>query len=185
MLRTDPSKLLKVVLVTEDDEVETPFAEDLGPAEGAWGSRRVRLANIPFLHAKPTFGDVIVVEPGDDGRLTWKDGERIAEDGGRWLLILDYEIIDGKMASTPAFQALAMTAEAAGIVVEGCFSPRNERPGRAYFAVPDAMNVGDVLDTLTSARLPVKLDVVHPTPDDDEDEDGDDDEDEDEDEDED
>lgn len=170
MSRAAPANLIKIVLRTEDDEVETPFAEDLGPAEGAWGSRRVRLVNIPFLHAKPTYGDVIVVEPGDDGRLTWSGG-KVLEDGGRWLMILDYEVVDGKMAVKPAFQSLAMVAEGAGIIVEGCFPPRNERPGRAYLAPPKSLDVDDVLEKLEAASLPLSLALVHPRDDEDDDDD--------------
>lgn len=63
------------------------------------GARRVRIGNVPFLHAKP-YEDVIVVEPDpDDGMLTWDShgvsvrlGTRIEEDGGRWAMIVDYEL---------------------------------------------------------------------------------------------
>src|SRR5512135_3100314 len=91
-------KTIKVCLTNRGEDSETPWAHDLGPATGKKGSRRVRLVNVPFLHAKPTWGDVIVVSPVEDGLPTWdrdgaawKDiGKRIAEDGGRWAMILDY-----------------------------------------------------------------------------------------------
>jgi len=66
---------IKVCLVNEGDDVETPWAIDLGPADsGPDGSRRVRLINVPFMHAKPTWGDVVIVTPVEGGRLTWNGG---------------------------------------------------------------------------------------------------------------
>ncbi len=173
MWRADRSKLVKVRLHSNGEDVETPFAEDLGPAAGSWGSRKVRLANVPFLHAKPTYGDVIVVEPDPDGRLTWNSGgvpfdeigARIAEDGGRWAMIVDYELREDAHGVTAAFQALDMAAESADIAVEGCFAPRNERPGRAYLAVPDTMGVEEVLTMLRAANIPLELKLVHPVED--------------------
>lgn len=165
MWRADPSKLVKVRLLAEDDDAETPFAEDLGPAEGPWGSRRVRLANVPFLITKPTYGDVIVVEPDGEGTLTWGgDGARF-EDGGRWLMIVDYELREDAPSVTAAFQSLDMAAEGADIAVEGCYSPRNERPGRAYLAVPSTMDVDDVFAMLHDANVPLALTLVHPVDD--------------------
>ena len=65
-------KLRKVRLQSQGEDVETPWAEDLGPVGGHPGARRVRIGNVPFLHAKPTYGDVLVVVPDpDDGMLTW------------------------------------------------------------------------------------------------------------------
>src|SRR6476469_1778392 len=91
-------QLVKVVLHNRGADIETPWAEDLGPADG--GGRRVRLDNVPFLHAKPTFGDVIVAREDAryDGQLAWdrdgvpwpRIGERIELDGGRYAMIVDY-----------------------------------------------------------------------------------------------
>src|SRR3954466_3111963 len=91
-------KMIKVCLTNRGEDSETPWAEDLGPAPGPDGSRKVKLVNVPFLHAKPTWGDVIVVSPVEDGLLTWDRNnvwwkqvpERIEHDGGRWAMIVDY-----------------------------------------------------------------------------------------------
>src|SRR5450432_1792453 len=69
------TKAIKVCLTNRGEDQETPWAHDLGPAPGPKGSRKVRLVNVPFLHAKPTWGDVIVVSPVEDGFPTWdRDG---------------------------------------------------------------------------------------------------------------
>jgi hypothetical protein len=110
---------IKVVLVNDGDDVETPWAVDLGPADGApKGSRRVRLNNVPFLHAKPTWGDIIVVTPNADGRLEWNgngasysDVENlIEEDGGRYTVIVDYMPHAGTSADA-AWRALVRVFE--------------------------------------------------------------------------
>ena len=87
----DKNKLVKVCLHSRGEDVETPWAEDLGEAPGRPGARLVRVGNVPFFHAKPTYGDVLVVEYDPTyNKLTWDSGglpyerilERIAEDGG-------------------------------------------------------------------------------------------------------
>src|SRR5437899_6144511 len=106
MWTPDRSKLVKICLHDDGEDVETPWAEDLGPIDIADGARRVRIANIPYLHEKPTYEDVIVVVPDEDHpdrRLTWNRkgtayediGKRISEDSGRWLMIIDYALASG------------------------------------------------------------------------------------------
>lgn len=122
-------KLRKVRLQSQGEDVETPWAEDLGPVGGHPGARRVRIGNVPFLHAKPTYGDVLVVVPDpDDGMLTWDSNgvpfdelsTRIEEDDGRWAMILDYELTADAKDATTAFQALDLAGKRADIAVEGC-----------------------------------------------------------------
>ena len=96
---------IKVLLHNEGQDQETPWAEDLGPSPVAPGARRVRLVNIPFLNAKPTYGDVIVAIPNADGVLAWDRGgvawehidQRIEEDGGRWVMIIGYRVMMGEL----------------------------------------------------------------------------------------
>ena len=57
----DRAKLIKVRLHANGEDAETPWAEDCGPAPGPVGAHYARLGNVPFLHAKPTYGDVVVV----------------------------------------------------------------------------------------------------------------------------
>ncbi len=167
------SKQIKVCLTNEGADVETPWAEDLGPVAGRKGARRVRLANVPFLHAKPTWGDVIVVEPVDeDGFLTWdrggvawsKVGTRIHEDSGRWAMIVDYEPHPGDESGTAAFRALAKACAAAEIICEGCVGPRRGKPGRAYLAVPRELTDPQVMAKLRGEALPCELVQIHPAP---------------------
>ncbi len=173
MWNPDPDKLVKIRLHAGGEDVETPWAEDLGPAETP-GARRVRLANIPFLHAKPTFGDVIVVERDDDGRLSWNGGgddygdivEALEEDGGRWTMILDYVLAPGAPDVRTAFRALDAAARAADMAIEGCFEPREKKPGRVYLAPTRDLDAEAALARLRDADLPIVLTLVHPLDDD-------------------
>jgi len=150
-------KLIKVRLVNDGADAETPWAHDIGPAPGPKGSRRVRLVNVPFMHAKPTWGDVIAVAPVD-GVLTWdregiaweQIGTRIVEDGGRWAMIIDHD--------ARAFDALVAACNAHDIVCEGA------RAGRAYLAVPAQLTDVSVMTTLRAAKLPGALVQTHPKP---------------------
>jgi hypothetical protein len=162
-------RLVKIRLQQLGDDVETPWAEDLGPVDGRPGARRVRIGNVPFFHAKPTYEDVVIVEPDpDDGMLVWDGGgvafeeigTRIAQDGGRYALIVDYEVVEGRVDDV--FKRLTLVAELAGVVLEGCYGPKPGKPGRAYLAAPNVMDAADVLGRLEAAALPVKLTLVHP-----------------------
>ncbi len=163
-------KTIKVCLTNRGEDIETPWAHDLGPAppgQGPKGSRRVRLVNVPFLHAKRTWGDVIVVSPVADGFPTWdrdgvawpKIGSRIAEDGGRWAMIVDYTASDGDTA----YRALSQACERADIVCEGAWGP-GDKPGRAYLAVKHDLDADAVMAKLRAAALPCELIQVHPAP---------------------
>lgn len=167
------SKQLKICLTNEGADVETPWAEDLGPVSGRKGARRVRLVNVPFLHAKPTWGDVIVVEPvadagfltWDRGGLPWSDvGSRIVEDGGRWAMIVDYEPHPGDDTGATAFRALSNACTRLEIICEGCIGPRSGKPGRAYLAVPRELTDPQVMTKLRGESLPCELVQIHPAP---------------------
>lgn len=86
----------------------------------------MRLANVPFLHAKSTYEDVIVVTPNPDGLLTW-DAEgvaweqiltRIEEDAGRRVMIVDYAPSANADAQA-VFSALDVAAAQIDVCVEG------------------------------------------------------------------
>lgn len=167
------SKQIKICLTNDGADVETPWAEDLGPVAGRKGARKVRLVNVPFLHAKPTWGDVIVVEPVDeDGFLTWdrggipwaKVGTRIHEDGGRWAMIVEYEPHPGDDTGAAAFRAFAKACANLEIICEGCVGPRNGKPGRAYLAVPRELTDPQVMTKLRGESLPCELVQIHPAP---------------------
>lgn len=160
-------KLIKVCLTNGGEDTETPWAYDLGPVDG--GGRKVKLANVPFMHAKPTWGDTIVVKPVEDGFPTWdrkgvawsKIESRILIDGGHWAMIVDYEPHpDGK----DAFKALAKACAEHDIVCEGAWGPRQGKPGRTYLAVPAKLSDAQVMKTLRDEELPCELIQVHPKP---------------------
>ena len=164
-------ELIKVCLTNRGEDAETPWAEDLGPAPGPRGSRKARLVNVPFLHAKPTYGDVVIVSPVEDGMLTWdRDGvawsnvgTRIAEDGGRWAMIIDYA--PAKDASSDqAFQALSKLCDEMHVVCEGAWGPDGEQPGRAYLAVDISLTAAGVMTALEAAGLPAHITQIHPAP---------------------
>lgn len=176
MWTADPSKLVKVLLHSQGIDPETPWAEDTGPAASPTGARLVRLANVPFLHAKPTYGDLIVAVPEavNNGMLTWdrgdlpyeRLGERIIEDGGRWTMIVDYVLHPGHDDVNAAFSAFDDAADKVDLVLEGLHAPFDDQPGRAYLAVPYALGVADVFALLREAELPLTLTLIHPVDDD-------------------
>jgi hypothetical protein len=168
------SKPIKVCLTNKGEDTETPWAHDLGPAPGTApaGSRVVKLVNVPFMHAKPTWGDTIIVSPaGDDQLLTWdragtpwkQIGTRIVDDGGRWAMIVDYAPHTGAEV-TEAFGALTRACEGQRVVCEGAWAPREGEPGRAYFAVPKELTAEKLMDILRAATLPLDLIQIHPEP---------------------
>lgn len=159
-------KLIKVCLTNEGADSETPWAYDLGAVPGG---RKVRLANVPFMHAKPTWGDTIVVAATEDGFPTWdrdgvpwsKIGTRILEDGGHWAMILDYAPHPNE---GDAWSALVRASATHEIVCEGAWAPGAGKPGRAYLAVPEAMSDVDIMEALRDASLPCDLIQIHPVP---------------------
>ncbi|MDX2091733.1 MAG: hypothetical protein SFX73_27985 [Kofleriaceae bacterium] len=168
------SKPIKVCLTNKGEDTETPWAHDLGPAPNGSlaGSRLVRLVNVPFMHAKPTWGDAIIVSPaGGDRPLTWdragtpwkQISTRIVEDGGRWAMIVDYAPHKGT-DGTKAFAELTAACQGQHVVCEGAWDPRNGEPGRAFFAVPKELSAEKLMDILRAARLPLDLIQIHPEP---------------------
>jgi hypothetical protein len=163
------SKPIKVCLTNQGHDIETPWAQDLGPAPGPPGSRKVRLINVPFMHAKPTWGDVIVVSPVEDGFPTWDRAgtpwphiaTRLAEDSGRWAMIIDYLPHPG---TKEAFTELAHACAEHDVVCEGAWPPRNTNPGRAYLAVKNDLTDVVLMTRLRAADLPCELIQIHPEP---------------------
>jgi hypothetical protein len=166
----DQSKLVRVRLHNQGEDVETAWAEDLGPVPGSTSARLVRLGNVPFLHAKPTYEDVIEVRPDEaDGMLDWDSegvefqhiGSRIYQDAGRWATIIDYQAgPDGDLKAT--FDALDIAGEKVDIAVEGAWARKDGRGGRAYLAVPRSKRVADVLAWLKSPAVNLTFDLIHP-----------------------
>jgi len=165
-------KLIKVCLTNQGEDTETPWAHDLGPAPGSPpGSRKARLVNVPFMHAKPTWGDVVVVSPVADGFPTWDRGgipwkqisSKIVEDGGRWAMIVDYVPHPG-VADDDAYRALAIACDTERLVCEGAWGPRDAEPGRVYLAVTKELAAEAVMQRLLAQPLPMQLIQIHPEP---------------------
>lgn len=161
--------LIKVCLTNKGEDTETPWAADLGPV-GNDGSRKVKLVNVPFMHAKPTWGDTIIVKPArNDSPPTWdREGvpwkqisSKIVEDGGRWAMIVDYT---PTTSSNEAFAALSEACESAKIVCEGAWAARDRDPGRVYLAVQKELSAEQVMGILIGASLPMELTQIHPEP---------------------
>jgi hypothetical protein len=163
------SKPIKVCLTNAGKDSETPWAEDLGPAPGRKGARRVRLINVPFMHAKPTWGDVIVVTPVADGLPTWDRGGTpwaqintlIAEDCGRWAMIVDYV---AHPDSKDVFNELARVCAEHDVVCEGAWEARDGDPGRVYLAVTGELTDEGLMARLRASKLPCELIQIHPEP---------------------
>ncbi len=171
MWRADDKKLVKVRLQNQGHDVETPWAEDLGPAPGDPQKRWVQLSNIPVLYSKPTYQDVLEVE-SVDGYYEWdakgvpfeEIGTRIAVDHGRWVMILDYSLPPGMNADLGSlFRQMDRITELSNIALEGARVARDRRGGRAYFAVPSLVKSPDaVMRLLANSGLPFDLTLVHP-----------------------
>ncbi|MEJ7597105.1 MAG: hypothetical protein WKG01_04275 [Kofleriaceae bacterium] len=173
-------KLIQICLVNDGDDAETVWAQDLGPAKGTdrapKGSRKARIVNVPFLHAKPTWGDVVMVSPDSDGTPTWDAGgtawsdlaSRLLEDSGRFAMIVDYAPRKGAADGAAAFRAIAKACEISkqladnDIVCESEYGPTPEDAGRVYLAVKDALEPADVMTRLHAAKPPCALTQIHP-----------------------
>jgi hypothetical protein len=171
MWRPDRSRLVKIRLHTRGERGETAWAEDCGPAPAPPGARFVRIASIPFVHAKPTYEDVVVAAPerghpvlgwDTEGRSYDGVAEALIEDAGRWTMIIGYHLASPAADGDAAFAALERACQGADIAVESCFGPWDGEPGRAYLAVPGELEVDEVLAYLAGQDLPLVLTLVHP-----------------------
>lgn len=167
----DRTKLLKIRLHDQGEDPETVWAEDLGPALLHPTARYVRIGNIPMLHAKPTYGDVIEVLTHGDGMPEWdrqgvdfgEIGTRILDDGGRWVAIIDYWPGRPKSNLQSTFKKLDVAAAAQDIAIEGAFA--SKRRGCAYLAVPNSMSEADLVTWLGSQRESLGFELHHPAAD--------------------
>ena len=163
----DKTSLVKVFLHDRGEDVESAWCQPAGQERGA---ALFRLVNVPFLHAKPTYGDVIPAFRDDhfDGNWAWdrdgvpfsRIGERLQSDGERYALIVDYT-----MRTDADFGALVAALERQhGIVAEGCFGPRGEEPGRLYLAAQRALAPAEVMAAVTRLGRGFRFALVHPLP---------------------
>ena len=171
MWRPDKARLVKVRLHNQGEDPETPWAEDLGPLEGTASGRLVRIGNVPFLHAKPTYGDVIAVVPDpSDGLLAWdaagvafeEIGTRIERDDGRWVAIIDYWPRPPQSELDAVFKALDVAAEKINVAVEGAFVRRDKKSAQAYLAVPRSISLEKILHWLRAEVNWLDFTLAHP-----------------------
>ncbi|HWE27846.1 MAG TPA: hypothetical protein VHB97_07580 [Polyangia bacterium] len=163
----DKTSLVKVFLHDRGQDVESAWCQPVGEERGA---ALFRLVNVPFLHAKPTYGDVIPAFRDDelDGNWAWdrggvayeRIGERLHTDSERYALIVDYT-----MRTDADFGALVSALERKhGIVAEGCFGPRGEEPGRLYLAANRALDPAGVMAAVTTLGRGFRFTLIHPLP---------------------
>jgi len=163
----DKTSLVKVFLHDRGDDVESAWCQPAGEERGA---SLFRLVNVPFLHAKPTYGDVIAAFRDDrfDGNWAWdregvpyaRVGQRLHTDGERYALIVDYS-----MRTDADFGALVAALERQhAIVAEGCFGPRGEDPGRLYLAAPRSLPPSAVMAAAEKLGRGFRFELVHPVP---------------------
>jgi hypothetical protein len=161
----DKTSLVKVFLHDRGQDVESAWCQPVGEARGA---SLFRLVNVPFLHAKPTYGDVIPAFRDDvfDGNWAWdragvayeRIGERLHTDGERYALIVDYT-----MRTDADFGALVSALERKhALVAEGCFGPRGEEPGRLYLAAKRELDAAAVMEALTKLGRGFRFTLIHP-----------------------
>jgi hypothetical protein len=160
-------RLLKIALHDRYGDVEWTWAADLGAYRRSRTKRRVRLMNVPFLHAKPTWGDDIIVsvDPELDGAWAWdrggatpkQVGTRIAKDGGFYAMVVDYRGDD-----QTRFGDMTHWVRSYDLVTEGVFGPTERRPGRLYLAVPAAMKPAKVMALLAENAFGFRFERVHP-----------------------
>ena len=164
----DRTKLLKIRLHNQGEDPETVWAEDLGAAILRSAARYVRIGNIPILHAKPTYGDVIEVLPDGDGMLEWdrhgvdfrEIGTRILEDGGRWVASIDYWPSRPNLDLQSTFEELHVAGAARDIAIEGAVAGKNR--GCACLAVPESMSPADLVAWLHAQRASLRFELHHP-----------------------
>jgi len=161
----DKTSLVKVFLHDRGQDVESAWCQPVGEARGAG---LFRLVNVPFLHAKPTYGDIIPAFRDDDfdGNWAWDRAgvdyeeirERLHTDGERYALIVDYT-----MRTDADFGAMVSALEKRhAIVAEGCFGPRGEEPGRLYLAAPRALSPSEVMAAVVKLGRGFRFELVHP-----------------------
>lgn len=121
MPRADAS-LVKVLMRDRGGDTESVWCTVVDASRGVY-----RLASIPFLRERPTFGDAIVATPSRDDVLTFRRvharGEFVAE-------MLEY-------AKKATYAPLSRWLEREhGAIAEGCIGPHGGEPGLVVVAIP-------------------------------------------------
>ncbi|MBX2803196.1 MAG: hypothetical protein KTR31_36285 [Myxococcales bacterium] len=158
-------ELMKVLIHDGGVDTETTWALRVPSPPGRVF---VRLDNVPFLHAKPTLGDVIEVvqDPAQPGFLSFDKAGRsydevcsaLVEDSGRYAVIVTYTCEDSQR-----FGALAAWIREGGeLHPEGAFGPRDGEPGTMYLAVEAHVEPDEVMARLDTNGFGYRFSLVHP-----------------------
>ncbi|MBE7483626.1 MAG: ankyrin repeat domain-containing protein [Polyangiaceae bacterium] len=121
---------MKVAFHTRDAEIETIWCSVVNRAKGLF-----RLDNIPYLRARPTYGDVIVATPGRGGMLRYRRTHKL---GGFSVDALEYR---HKATFAPL---VALLEKKCGVVCEGFSPPTIGSPGVVAIAIPRGVALPDV-----------------------------------------
>jgi hypothetical protein len=161
--KTKSPEPVKLFLHDRGTDVESVWAQPCGTAGG---KPLYRLVNIPFLHAKPTWGDVLVAPKSREyGHPAWdrggtpfaKVGTRIHTDGGRYAAIVDY-----RREPETNFGTLCRALwDELGVQAEGAWGPKGQAPGRLYLAVPKELGIDALLARLAREKG-WRFTLVHP-----------------------
>jgi hypothetical protein len=151
-------ELVKLFLHQDYDDVGSVWAIVVGKARGG---TLVRLDNVPFAHAKPTYGDVVLAKRDLELEVpyAWNAaGMHLHDDGGRYAAIVDYHA-----ARSESFKRLCVwLRKTHGVMTEGCYGPREDKPGRLYLAVPKKLKMPALMREADARFASMKLTQIHP-----------------------
>jgi hypothetical protein len=159
--KTEPVKLF---LHEDHDHVESVWAVKVGKARNG---TLLRLDNVPFVHAKPTYGDVVLAKADRElevpyawnlaGIKSAEMSKRLHEDGGRYAAIVDYQLPRGA-----SFARLCTWLKTHDVVTEGCYGPDDKQPGRLYLAIPKTLKMPALMIEAKKRFGSMKLQQIHP-----------------------
>jgi hypothetical protein len=151
--------VVKVILHARGELVETALCEAYGFDRGR---ALFRLESVPFLHPKPTYGDVISAHTDDayEGNWAWdRDREPIRHDGGRYTLMVDYHTSDEEADFDRLCRRLRADHD---LVAELGYEPQGKKPGRLYLAAPRKSPPTAVLAALGQVGAGFRIEAVRP-----------------------
>ena len=156
---------VKLFLHENYDDVESVWGTTCGRARGG---TLVRIDNIPYVHSKPTFGDVVVAKRDRelDVPYAWNVGQngksisekkiiaRLHEDAGRYAGIVEYA---AKKKGASFARLTKWLRKEHDVVSEGAWE------GTLYLAIPKKLRMKDLMRA-TRARFAdaFRFKQVHP-----------------------
>lgn len=137
-----------------------------GPAEEVErDSKRLllKLLFIPFSYATPTYGDVVAASRDEEfeGNYAFEcprkfgmDVEELHQHGGRYTLIVDFELGDAEWALWFPEEDEIMTSMA--------WPDEEGKPGRLYIASESTRSPSDIMDALQRGHPEATFTLIHP-----------------------